>query len=260
MKRIFTAIATLGCMAMMVHAASNEVTSVNVVGYNKADIPPAAVSGGFNLIGIQFDAFDNTLMGIFSTNQLRAGFSPTQGDRIYIFDPGKGAAGGYDQYALRALDMNYYDTSKWGQPAGITNPVIKAGTGMWLQAPGTAGTTTEVVIAGEVVDVPTQSVAIVNGFQIMSYPYSTEIPLNDTDLMNDGATVGFSPAQADRIYIWNGVDYDQYALSQAMGGWSKTTEWPVLTTDTIPMGAGFWYNAKSGFTWTEPIPYEDALK
>jgi len=130
MKRILSGIAILGCMAMMVHATTNEVTSVNVVGYNKTDIPPG---GNFNLISVQFDAFDPTLMGVFGTNQLKAGFSPTQADRIYIFDPSKGPAGGYEQYALRAIDKQYYNTVSWGVTP--TNPPLVPGMGMWLHCP-----------------------------------------------------------------------------------------------------------------------------
>jgi hypothetical protein len=243
MKRILTAIAILGCMAMMVHAATNEVTSVNVVGYNKVTVP---ADGGFELMSIQFDAFDPTLLGVFGTNQLTKSFISGFADVLWLYDP----ATGFSKY-YQNTDNQFYDPD-----GNATNPPVMAGMGMWIQrAPNQP--TSEVVVAGEVVDVATQSVDVVEGFQLLAYPYSSEVELNDLDMANDGATASFISGLADVIWLYSDGSFVKYWLQDGVG-WVKLGE-GAATTDVLPMGDAFWYDARAGFTWTEEIPYADAL-
>lgn len=256
MKRIVMAIAVLGLIATMGFAASNEVSSVNIVGYN-VDLVPG--SNNFNLVAVQFDAFDPTLLGVFGTNQLTAGGFPAQADSVYLYDPS--AVPPYTTYALKtpfgAGAIQFYDTSDWFGSA--SNPPIPAGTAMWLQStPGTSPAKT-VTLAGEAVADPIVTNGIVAGFQLMGYPFSSEIDLNDTDLGTQG-TAGTFPAQADQIFVWNGAGYNSYALKDQGGGataWFDQGAWFAATPPAIPipLGRGFWYLAKSGFAWAEGNPY-----
>jgi hypothetical protein len=249
MKRVSMAICVVGLVATMGMAASNEVTSVNIVGYNTAIRP---VGGTFNLIGVQFDAFDPTLLGVLGTNQLVAGVAPQFADRVYIYDP---SLPGYKQYAMKTGTGSFYNTAAWSGSA--TNPPVPAGTAMWIQSKtGTASNM--LTIAGEAVDVATQSVDIVQGFQLLAYPFSCEVDLNATSLKTVG-TKGVAPQFADRVYVWTGTTYNQYALHTS-GEFRSTSTWSQPAGPiTIPLGTGFWYDAKNGFAWQEANKYLSAF-
>jgi len=257
MKRVWMAVSVLGLVATMGLAASNEVTSVNIVGYNTAVKP---VGGQFNLIGVQFDAFDPTLLGVLGTNQLAAGALPQLADRVYVYYtslPGSGAPG-YKQYAMRTGANGFRDTLNWN--GTNVNPEVPAGTAMWVQSkPGAVSNM--LTIAGEAVDVGTQAVDIVKGFQLLAYPFSCERDLNDMNLKNQG-TKGALPQLADRVFVWNGSGYGQYAL-HTTGQFRSTSAWGTPAGPiTVPLGTGFWYDAKNAFAapgWTEANPYLSAF-
>jgi len=251
MKRVWMAVSVLGLVAAMGFAATNEVTSVNIVGYNTA-VKPAG--GQFNLIGIQFDAFDPTLLGVLGTNQLTAGLLPQLADRVYVYDASKP---GYNTYAMRTGANGFRDTTNWH--GTNVNPKIEAGTAMWILAK--AGAMTNLLtIAGEAVDVGTQSVDIVSGFQLLAYPFSCEIDLNDTDLPAQG-TKGLLPQLSDRVYVWNGAGYTTYGLHN-VGEFRSTTAWSTPATPgsaLVPLGTAMWYEARKGFNWQESNKYLSAF-
>jgi len=259
MKRAVVAAAVLGLVVSMGFAASNEVSSVNIVGYN-VDMVPG--SNRFNLVAIQFDAFDPTLEGVFGTNQLTAGQFPAQADKVYMYDPQ--ATPPYSSYSLKSTFggdiLGFFDTDDWFGTS--VNPSVPAGTAMWLQSAQGSGPQKTVTVAGEAVAADAATNGIVSGYQLMGYPFSCERDLNDTDLVGEGTAGGF-PAQADQLFLWNGAGYDSYALKDpgAPGGddyfWQDQNAWFGATPPAIPipLGRGFWYLAKGAFEWTEPNPY-----
>lgn len=253
MKRINVAVAALVLMATLGMAQTNEVTSVNVVGYYKATLAP---SGGLTLLAVNLDAIDPTnqnLYGIFST-QLRAGSLPTSGDRVYKFNP---TTSQYSIYARKSSDGLYHDTANWSGAA--TNPAIASGEAFWVRSASTA-TNYDVIVMGEVVSVLTQQTAIVTGFQLAGYPFSSDVALNET-LIKDTGRKSTLPSNADRIYLWNGTTYVIYGL-WTNGLWYPTTAFGGANppaTNVITLGSGFWYNAKTNMTWTETNKYAGNL-
>lgn len=253
MKRLSLVLAGLCLVAGMAMAQTNEVTSVNVVGYYKITIPP---SNKYTLVSLNLDAIDPTnqnLSGIFGS-QLRSGASPALADRIYFYNTGSGQ---YSTFYRKSTDGLYYNTSS----GAVSNRTIASGESMWIL--GKTGSTTnyDVTVMGEVVAVGTQQVAMVPGFQLLGYTFSSDMSLVNS--FTNG-TAGASPALADRLYVWNGTSYDQYAL-RAVGGakvWYSTVTGfsGPSASNTIPMGVGMWYNAKNSFTLTETNKYIGNLR
>jgi len=251
MKRVWMAVSVLGLVATMGLAASNEVTSVNIVGYNTA-VKPAG--GQFNLIGVQFDAFDPTLLGVLGTNQLAAGALPQLADRVYIYDP---SVPRYHTYALRTGVNGFRDVDNWN--GTNVNPNVPAGTAMWILSKAGA-VSNMLTIAGEAVDVATQSVNVVKGFQLLAYPFSCEIDLNNTQLTTQG-TKGALPQLGDRAYVWKATGgYTTYGL-HTTGQFRDTSAWgSPAGACPIALGTALWYEARNAFTWQENNKYLSAFE
>ena len=251
MKRINLAAAAC-LMATLAMAQTNEVTSVNVVGYYKMTIAP---SGTYSLMALNLDAIDPTnqnIYGIFGT-QLRASFSPSACDRILKFNTGSQT---YSTYARKSSDGLYHDTANFSGAA--TNPALLSGQGFWIQSPSTATTNYDVVIMGEVVSVLTQSVNFASGYQLSGYMFSTDVGINNTKLTNGVAS--FSPGGADQILLFNGSGYTSFALKSSDRMWHLTSNFSgSAATNIIPMGQGFWYLARTNLTWTETNSYAGNL-
>lgn len=230
---------------------AQEVTSVNVVGYNKVTMPG---NGAFTLVAVNFDAIDPAnanVKGIFGT-QLRAGASPTSADKLYIYSP---TTLKYTTLARKLSDGEYHNTVGFSSnPA--TNPAMTAGEAIWLKSYAGAPAL-DITIMGEVVAVSTQEVPIQVGWQLLGYGFSSEIALNDLAFLQSGATAGATPTAADNIYLYNGSAYDKYALKASDGKWHSTVGFSSnpATTNKIDIGKGFWYQARNAFTWKEPCKY-----
>ena len=233
---------------------SDDAWSDNAVGWRRDTIPD---DGDYILMGVQHEGFDATLLGMFGTNRLTAGAFPQQADQLDIYDT---STSGYDTYGLKSSDMEFHDTSDWFGDS--VNPDLPEGTGLWAHAP-TNVSAHDVVLAGEVVGAATQSMDIVGGYQLISYPFSCGVGINDLEFAYVGATAGLFPQSADQISVWNGTGYDIYGLKSPDSKWYDVNSWFTgsPTSNSIPQGAGFWYEARdtNGFTWTEANPYSDMV-
>jgi hypothetical protein len=100
------------------------------------------------------------------------------------------------------------------------------------------------------------------GLQLVCYPLSADIVLDDLDLANDGATGDGNYVNADQIFTWEGSAYQRYALYDVDSKWygcNTLQEWEdgsVLGSDRVlKVGEGFWYKAKATVNWDEDNPY-----
>jgi hypothetical protein len=213
---------------------------------------------------MSFDAFDQTLLGVFGTNQLNQGTPKGEAgpaDKIYLWDPS------VPEYKIYAQDSDgtFYNVDDWGGTP-VTDKLMTAGTAFWLAAAGASGDTNEITIMGEVVDVVTQKVDMVEGLNLVSYGFSTDIRLPDTDLVNDGAALGTPKGEAgpaDKVYIWNGSEYEIYAPDET-GTWWNVGSWQTGSpaSNLIEIGEGFWFNRATGqgtMTWDETNVYLNNL-
>lgn len=245
-------------MATLAMAQTNEVTSVNVVGYYKVTIP---TGGLFTLVALNLDAIDSTnqnLMGIFGT-QLRAGAIAGLGDRVYKFSA---QSGQYTTFQRKSTDGLYHNTSSAGWTnVGGSNASLLSGEAFWLKGATTNMATYDVVVMGEVVSVMTQQVNLVPGFQLQGYTFSTDVPINSTKLGALGTKHAVYGA-GDRVYLWNGAGYTTLGLwtnGVWYTQWSGGTPLTAAATNVVPMGAGFWYNAKTNNAWSETNSYAGNL-
>jgi hypothetical protein len=260
MKKIITLAAAITIVASMAYAASNEVYSVNVVGFQKKELPPG---GAYILTACNFETgSSNTLLSIFGTNTLVQDNNYAACDRVMIYDP---ATQTYQAWAQWTDGVFYKanDPTEWN--AGIAgNPEVPVGEGFFITSSGSATTTNTITYVGDVVMAETQSTTIVEGYQIISYPFSSDIPLQDTKFFADGAAADNNYAACDRVHIYENGAYQAYAV-WTDGQWYKAndpTEWNagILATNDLKVGEGFFYEAQGAITWTETNKYLQSIQ
>ncbi|MDD5708809.1 MAG: hypothetical protein PHR35_23080, partial [Kiritimatiellae bacterium] len=113
----------------------------------------------------------------------------------------------------------------------------------------------DVYIAGEVVGVATQMINVVSNYQLLSYPFSCDIGINQMSFTNS-ASASATPVLSDKLYVWTGTNFVSYGLKFPDRQWHNLKNWngaPV--SDVLKAGQGFWYFAKTNFTWTETNRY-----
>lgn len=249
MKQICLTILAMCLVAVIVIAATNEVTSVNVVGYVKTSIP---TSGNYTMISIPFDPIGgvtNTLQGVFGTNRLTQ--HPSIGslaDRLYKF-----TGAGYDVFYQRTNGLFYVVGA-----STPTNIDVLAGDTFWIQQPAASNQVKQIVLMGDVVDVATQLTDMVSSYQMLAYPFSSDVNINQTGFRSSSGSASHATiaSLADRIYVFTGAGYDVYALNT--NGWRASDGFATnaLATKVFSMGDGFWYQARSNaWTWAETNKY-----
>jgi hypothetical protein len=221
-----------------------------------------AASSKFNLVSVNFKGIgetNNTIQAILG-DQLIAAASPALAERVHIYDRD---ALQYVQYARKLSDGLFYFATNFfaGSPV---NPTIPNGTAFWLQSAGSAPTTHQIFVMGEVPETLTNGYNLVGqggGFlQQIGNPFPVDIDLNTFINTNDGARgSSISPALADRLFIWDQSisNYLQYSLRGDSNKWFFATNFfnapaPVAT---LRPGVGAWYRGLTNFTWNEPKPY-----
>ncbi|MFO7869979.1 MAG: hypothetical protein R6V03_00920, partial [Kiritimatiellia bacterium] len=244
MKRISAILliwAFLLCMAAP--AATNEVTSVNIVGYTRLNLGP---SNSLLLVGFNFEdvatAGPVMLKDLLGTNQLRQATLPTLADVVHYWD----AEAVEYVTVYQKSDGNFYLTDDM---TTVTNFPIETGDAFWLQSPSGASDTNQIVISGAV-DCGASSLRdIPTGLSQFTHPYATPLDINSTnvDWIAEGATAGNLPTLADVIHIWDGTQYDTYFL-KSDDKWYDSSTFNLASNAIIGVGCGAWYEAKSLYT------------
>jgi hypothetical protein len=241
--------------------AQDTVTSVNVVGFSTEDAPAnqwTLISPPFT----QVDGTTNTLMSVFGTDQLAQHPNPNFIDRVAYYQTGSQT---YQFWGQRPGSNTFFKANNGTEWVAMIpgDPICPPGTAIWFVP--RAGTSKTLKFSGQVVDVATQSVEIISGLQLISYPFSTEIALTNMALSSQAAASP-NPNLADKIKIWEGDGYQFYGLHSTYG-WIKAnsgSEWVqfIAASNTIALNEGFWFDrgVRPPFTWNEPNPYFDNLK
>jgi len=256
MKRVLSiglvmALVSVACLAA-------DVPSVNVAGFARKGVAAGELTiVGVNLAGI---GGDQTLQSLFG-DDVTAGVTPGSADRIVTWDAVNQQ---YQAYCMYSVDGEFYpcDTlDEWNNGAA-TNPVLEVGEAVWFKTHPTIPN--EVSVTGEAVAETTKDVPMVFGLNLVCYPLSAEITIDDTSLgSNTDAVQGTTPGSADQLITWEGSGYQRYAL-YTDGNWygcNTLQEWndeSVLGSDRVlKVGEGFWYRSRNatGITWTEANPY-----
>lgn len=260
MKQICLTILAICLIAAIVIAATNEVTSVNVVGYVKKTFP----TNQWVLTTCNFDPIGggtNTLTDIFGTNQLNVNNNIAKCDRVYVWNV---TGQTYQAWAYWTNGGLYKanSVSEWNTlTAG--DPELLPGVAFWVVPGSLATNNRELVAMGQVVDTVTQSMNIVSSYQMIAYPFSSDIALQNTDFANDGATKKNNVALCDRVMVWLGNSYQAYGL-WTNGLWYKAntvSEWNqnILASNTLQLAEGFWYVGHTNIVWSETNKYLNNL-
>ena len=261
MKKLSVAFAALAVMASGAYA---DVTSVNIVGVDTVTLEPGKrVIAAAKFYEPGGDG-TNTLIKIFGTNQLVQSDSYVLSDRISVFD----TVNGTYQFYCQWTDGHFYrcnDLDEWNAGIKADDDVIPTGSSFWIIHPAGAATN-EITLTGEVLGgaSDTQDVAVVTGYQLISYPYASEVAIQDIAKLADGATANNSYALADRIVVWNkdAQEYQKYAI-WTDDNWYKANdldEWNSGTaaSNSVDVSEGYWYISRSDFTITRGCPYSAA--
>lgn len=251
----------LGYAAIQAGAATDEVFSVNVVGFQKV----AALSNKQILVSMPFsaDSYDiNQVVG----GQLVAGKNDASADKILFWDV---TLQQYKTFYLRTKAGTI--TNKWVELGGnedipATNGLLRYSSGAWLLKPaGIAGQSNQtVILCGDVVNMGAVTTLVYGtsaGYMnLISYPYSTPVGINAMRLTNGVA--GKNDSASDRLYAWDAASqsYVTYYFRTKAG--TITNRWVVNSgnedvpaTNMINPQEAFWYIGKTNFTWIAVRPY-----
>ena len=240
-------------------AFAQTVSSANIVGYVKTDTP---ADNGFTMIAaLPFADGTNQTVDIqnviANTDVLTAATTWENADKILVYN------GGYAQYGLYAGPSSNFWMSAGAAWTVVPLPKVPAsatlnrGSAIWIKA-GAGVASTNVVMSGDVYADGTLSVDVVEGFNMIAYPYSSGINL--TDLVVTNATASTVYENADKIMIYNG-GYASYGLYAGPSGdfWMAAgAAWTVAPLPKVPasvnldLGSGFWFRSDAektiGFT------------
>lgn len=212
MKKILTLAVATGLISAAA-LAQTTVSSANVVGYSKITIP----SNDYVLVSTSFISTNNTIEGLFSE-------LPTGSEILFWNSESQG----------------YVGISKtrggWGENG--TN-VVERGSGIFVKLPAGAESV-EITIAGDVPNDSSVSMYTLEGYTLLSYPYSMDIPFGDTALATN-SLVG------DEVSFW---DNGWKSYSKTRGGWGD------FATNTLKMGQAFFYKSTTTTQLDEIKPYD----
>jgi hypothetical protein len=237
------------CFAILPFSApaqQGEVYSLNVVGFQKLN----AEANGMTMVSVPFDLGEsNTLDDVIGT-QLTGGKTGGGADEVILWDPIQQK---YLFFWLKQTDNKWY-SSEDGQPA--TNTAITSLLGMWIRSKRVADQT--VVVAGDAVGQNVVTNTLMPGMNLVSYPFSATIDLNQSALTNGNA--GKTGGGADEIILWDPElqKYLFYWLKQTDRKWYASSDGQLAQGVLVGGGVGFWYRNKAAvpFQWVETRPYQ----
>lgn len=239
--RLLGAIVCCGLVASAGLAQTGEVYSLNVVGFQKV----TAVSGGLTMVSTPFSRSPATIDDVIG-DQMTRGKTEGSADNVIIWYPSSQT---YSTYVLKT-DGFWYTLD--GTRA--TNTGIDTELGFWLR--NRAVTDRIVVVSGDVPEDDIATNVLLPGLSMVSYPFSTEVMINDSGLTNGLA--GKTEGSADNIIIWDPDTrtYKTYVLKSSDHQWYDLSN-NKATNVFVGAGRGFWYRNRAGsnFEWVEARPY-----
>lgn len=217
MKKIIATTAALACLASI---AAAQVTSANIVGYNKASLDD---SSGIQIVALQFNVADSTVSGV-------VGDSLPLGSKIYKFVDGS-YSGNISTYGPVFLSGN----------AWTPDLTIELGSSFWVQVPSTSTN----IFAGEVETADSVTNSVVPGLQMLSYPYPVERGIDQ---------LGLTPEVGDKIYKFANGSYTGGISTYGPVFLSGNAWTPALS---FGVGEGFWYESTAVTTndWVVNKPF-----
>jgi hypothetical protein len=260
----------VGLLLAGIASAQTSVTSPNIVGFIKVDVPG---TNKITMMAVPF-SIDNgngfyTLDEVLGTN-FTAHWSSTIADQVWMWNT---AGNKYEQAFLN--DDGWGDPTvdwKWCYTGADGFPYPCAQTNIFNVTPSKGffvnnkNRDRTLYLTGQV---PTGAVTSVGlaGLQLVAYPYPVPQTMGTMIGTNDGAKAFWSSTVSDEIWLWNTSRhvYEQYFLND--DGWGDpAVDWkwcgtdvngfPFAATNTLLPGMSFFYKAKgAGFNWNVTRPY-----
>jgi len=226
-------------------AQSGAVYSLNVVGFQKVTVAPASLT----MPGIPFDPASAELNDVIG-DQLTAAKNEFGADRIFVWDS---VAQEYKKYFLKSTIGNKW-VSYTDPNVATTDAYLNVENGFWIDA--SSVTTQEMVLVGDVINDSVVTNSLVAGLNMISYPFSTPMNINEIGLIT--GTAAKNEFGADRIFAWDSVSqqYVKFFFKSTIGNkWVTYTDPNSVASNIIDPAGGMWYDAQSGFTWEAVRPY-----
>jgi hypothetical protein len=233
----------VACTAAM--AATNNVYSVNVMGYQRIAVP----AHGLNIGAMPYQKSPSLISDVVG-DQMTSGTAenPGKADSAYFYNTAEQV---YETAYLYTDGTDYF----WldGKSQMPATNVILPGSGFWLR--NAQDQEQNVYVVGDVLTAGAATNHVVSGLQLLSYPYSVPRDLDDLTLA-DGAVYGESLSDADAIYIWRPAQQQfQIAYFYSDGSLIDYATGNPVQCQLKP-GQAFWYkHVGDGFDWVEVKPY-----
>ena len=249
---------TIRCVDTLAASAA-EVTSDNVVGYQKIDL----TGGKLNCIALQFQDVGATDAAIslakITSSGVTAGVYDTMNTQAACIMTYNGDGYDYYYYISDAFDANENEVTAWADLDGVEIDVTKViGTGFWLNVPEKVCSKGKLMISGEVSNTDQNVVNINEGLTLAGNPYPGA--LNLSKVIVEGLEPGVYDTmntEAPCIMVYNGDGYDYYYyISDAFdANENEVTAWADLdgvavVDDVATSGMAFWARSKTTGTLT----------
>jgi hypothetical protein len=218
MKKLSLFVAGLSVLAgLAVQAANTNVTSVNIVGYIKVDLPSNQ---------LVFAAENMSSVGGGNVPFTTIGDQMPVASWVYFWNAPSQT---WDRVQRTAK-------SGWGV---ATNRTLSVGQGVFLKAP----TNVSVNLLGEVPLAPTSTVTLLNGYNAIGCMYPTDIAWTNTAL-----------SQKLPVASWFNV-WDQAGQSWVRVQRTAKSGWGPATNTVLKAGQAFFIQVSSGTNVVEPRPF-----
>ena len=260
MKRVLVATIVLGLMVSGAAAQSNEVNSVNAVGFLKVNLPVGFSQLAFNWGEVGGDD-GVSVQGLFDTSVLHGTMNQPSSDKIFIRDAVSNA---YVQLWLYNSQGTYPSwDGKWLNLSDgkVSSTEIARGSGFWFENTGTGSV--DVSISGEVPNDASKTNLFVEGFTMFGFAYSADMDINAQNWSGGHGTM--NQPSSDKIFMWDSASntYVQLWLYNSQGTYpSWDGKWLNLSdgkvsTKKMPLGQGAWYGRvnETNMPWTQTKPY-----
>ena len=251
--------------------------SAELLGYARVDKPG---NGKLNVVGVPFLSSNQTLNSLMDPLQFTGHYNNAgQADQLMLWNPATTSYVNLALYDLRSFGAQYATNTGWktvagfGPGAAYTNPVLPAGSAVWIR--GATTNDQKVAIAGAVVMTGAATNAIVAGLQLVANPFSEQVALSNLAIRVNAEGHYNNAGQADQIMVWDagsqgyqnlalydlrsfGAEYDYLTGWKTVAGFGPTSAYVNVT---LKPGQGFWFKAVNGsFQWVESNDYKAGLE